>query len=637
MPGLPIAALLMLILLKQAEQLGALSALDYHFARFIAPQQGPVALAAALLSRESRAGHVCCPLRWLSQPEQWFDGRFPTLANALWQQAQQPNQAIWESLLQYCDAVGDGDTSTPLILDHQHLYLHRLWCDERDLAHFFRQTELPVAPDSSQLRSILNQLFSDCSVSSPEINWQKVAVAVALTRKTALIVGGPGSGKTTTIARLLAAWIALYTSTAATRHASVGGHAPRLRIQLAAATGKAAARLSEALAHARQTLPVDAAISAQMPTEALTLHRLLGAQSDRQSWRYHRGNPLALDLLIIDEVSLIALPLMARLVEALSEHTHLILLGDSDQLAAVETGALLSDLVNPVDQSYSAPRATELSLLTGYPLQATAPHATTCMSDSLCQLRTRYRFQAYSPIARLATVIQRGDATALPATLQQSSSALHWQSVTQDNYSALLQAGVQGYRDYLERARSGEEPWQVAAAFARFRLLCALREGPFGLNGLNHHLEQALQQAGLITLTSNNPWYTGRPVLITANHYPLGLFNGDIGITLPDEQGRLRVYFIAPHRSVIAIAPSRLPAHQTSYALTVHKAQGSEFEQLLLLLPPSWSQLLTRELLYTAITRAKNRLTLYADMTVLQAMVNSRCERFSRLAQRLKS
>lgn len=633
MPGLPIEARRMLILLKQAERLGALSALDYHFAHFIAPQ-GPVALAAALLSRASRAGHVCSPLQWLSQPEQWFDGRFPALADSLWQQAQQPNQASWESWLQHCDAVGDGHTSTPLVLEHQHLYLHRLWCDERNLAHFFRQTQLPIAPAPWQLQSILNQLFADCPESSSEINWQKVAVAVALTRKIALIVGGPGSGKTTTVARLLAAWITLYTSTATS--SGIGGKRPRLRIQLAAATGKAATRLNEALANARQILPLDAAISSQMPTEAITLHRLLGAQSDQQSWRYHRGNPLALDLLIIDEVSLIALPLMARLVEALPEHTHLLLLGDSDQLAAVETGALLSDLVKPTDHSYSAPRVAELSLLTGYSLQASATQPTTCMSDSLCHLRTRYRFQADSPIARLASVIQQGDAASLLTMLQQHSSALQWQSVTPENYSVVLQAGVQGYRNYLEQARGGEDAWQVVVAFARFQLICALREGPFGLNGLNYHLEQALQQAGLITRTPNNPWYTGRPILITANHYPLGLSNGDIGITLPDKQGRLQVYFIAPNQSVTAILPSRLPAHQTTYALTVHKAQGSEFDQILLLLPPAWSPLLTRELLYTAITRAKNRLTLYADMTILQAMVNTRGERYSRLAQRLK-
>jgi exodeoxyribonuclease V alpha subunit len=623
----------MLTLLKQAEGLGALSPLDYHFAHFIAPQ-GPVALAAALLSQVSRAGHVCCPLRWLSQPEQWFDGRFPSLAQSLWQQAQQPNQATWEVWLQQCNAVGDGLPSTPLVLEQKHLYLHRLWCDERNLAHFFRHTQLTIAPDPVRLQSILNPLFADCPESSSEIHWQKVAVAVALTRKIALIVGGPGSGKTTTVARLLAAWIALYTSTALP---GIERRNPRLRIQLAAATGKAATRLSEALARARQTLPVEAAISTQMPTEAITLHRLLGAQSDRQSWRYHRGNPLALDLLVIDEVSLIALPLMARLVEALSAHTHLLLLGDSDQLSAVETGALLSDLVKPADHCYSAARAAELSLLTGYPLQTTTTQQpTTCLSDSLCHLRTQYRFQTDSPIARLASVIQQGDAASLLTILEQCSLTVEWQAVTPDSHAALLQAGVEGYRDYLEQARRGEDTCQVAAAFARFQLLCALREGPFGVNRLNHHLEQALQQAGLITFIPNTPWYIGRPILITANHYPLGLSNGDVGITLPDEQGGLRVYFIGPHQAVKAITPSRLPAHQTTYALTIHKAQGSEFEQVLLLLPPTWSPLLTRELLYTAITRAKNRLTLYADTTILQAMVNTPSERCSRLAQRLK-
>lgn len=624
---------MLLTLLKQAETLGALRPIDYHFARWIAPQ-GPVAVAAALLSYESHLGHICLPLQWLSQPEQWFEGGYASLANQIWQQLQQPNLETWEKWLQSSDAVGDGQTATPLVLENQHLYHHRWWHDECSLARFFQATQLAKAPNQHRLQKLLTQLFADGS-DVDEINWQKVAVAVALTRKIALIVGGPGSGKTTTVARLLATYLLLHSIDSANKESSESRQ-PRLRIQLAAATGKAAARLVEALTQAKHSLPLDVALLAEFPTEAITLHRLLGARNNEHRWRYHRDNRLSLDLLIIDEFSLVSFPLMARLIEALPSDVRLILLGDSDQLPAVESGALLRDLVESAISGYSPPRIAELNQLTGYSLPARKVKSSG-LNDALCQLVTRYRFSADSALDCLAVSIRQGEEKTFLATLQNASSVIVWHESLPSIEQVIEQACVQGYRDYLEQAKQRVEPQQVLAKFFEFQLLCALAEGPFGVSGLNQRVEQALQQAGLITRSLASPWYCGRPILITSNQAALGLANGDIGVTLFSAQGKLAVYFSGNDGSVIAIDPRRLTAHQTTYALTVHKAQGSESLRVLLLLPPSHTPLLTRELLYTAVTRAKKQLILCADKLVLQAMLKSRCQRYSQLPRRLST
>ncbi|MFV8904068.1 exodeoxyribonuclease V subunit alpha [Serratia fonticola] len=613
----------MIEILHQALALGALRPLDVQFAQVVANDDEPdILLAAACLSSEAGAGHVCLLLEQLL-PENLFGGRQPELALAAWQACGQPDVANWQQRLTVSPAISDGSTATPMVLQQQRLYLQRMWQSEGDVATFISSDSVPQELEEAQLRTILDRLFGEAT---DEPDWQKIAAAVAATRRIAIISGGPGTGKTTTVAKLLAALVQLAAG-------------ERLRIQLAAPTGKAAARLTESLGSASRQLDLTSEQRALFPTEAATLHRLLGAQPNSQRMRYHRGNPLHLDVLIVDEASMVDLPMMARLIAALPPKARVIFLGDRDQLASVEAGAVLGDICRFAEQGYSETRAAQLSRLTGCPLQGQPAQAEAAVRDSLCLLRKSYRFDSKSGIGQLALAVNAGDSKRALAALNGSYADVAGYPLAEtEDYQRLLDSCVAGYRDYLRLVAEGAGAVTILDAFGRFQLLCALREGPFGVAGLNERIESGLQRAGLIR---RNPgpagrWYLGRPVMIGRNDSALGLFNGDIGIALPGEGGELRVHFQLPDGSIKSVQPSRLPAHETAYAMTVHKSQGSEFDHTALVLPNHFLPVLTRELVYTAITRARQRLSLYAVDKVLISAIRTPTQRRSGLAERLQ-
>ncbi|WP_269935632.1 exodeoxyribonuclease V subunit alpha [Serratia liquefaciens] len=613
----------MIALLEQAQGLGVLRPLDLQFARVVAAADQPdILLAAACLSAEAGAGHVCLMLEQLL-PENLFDGRQPELAQAVWLAAGQPNLTEWQQRLSASAAVGDGSTAMPMVLQQQRLYLQRMWQNEGEVAEFISGDSLHQPVEEAELRTILDQLFGEAS---DEPDWQKIAAAVAATRRIAVISGGPGTGKTTTVAKLLAALVQL-------------AEGRRLRIQLAAPTGKAAARLTESLGSAGRQLALTPEQRALFPTEASTLHRLLGAQPNSQRMRYHRGNPLHLDVLVVDEASMVDLPMMARLIAALPAKARVIFLGDRDQLASVEAGAVLGDICRFAEQGYSVARAEQLSRLTGCLLQGQSAEAEAAVRDSLCLLRKSYRFDANSGIGQLAFAVNAGDGKKAAWALGGNFSDVTGYPLaeTQD-YQALLDACVAGYRDYLRQVATGADAVTILAAFGQFQVLCALREGPFGIAGLNERIETGLQRADLIQRKPGTAgrWYPGRPVMIGRNDSALGLFNGDIGIALRDESGELRVHFQLPDGSIKSVQPSRLPAHETAYAMTVHKSQGSEFDHTVLVLPNHFLPVLTRELVYTAITRARKQLSLYATEAVLLRAIRTPTQRRSGLAERLQ-
>lgn len=613
----------MIALLATALERQLLRPLDVQFARMLADAlPAPVQLAAALVSAAAGAGHVCLPLTEL-QPEALFDGRDPALSRALWEHAGQLDTASWQQILLASPAVSDGREATPLVLQYQRLYLQRNWLSEVQVAAFFTENDAADTPYAPlEVRSVLDRLFSP---PEPDVDWQKVAAAVALTRRVSVISGGPGTGKTTTVAKLLAAMLLLHK-----------GNKP-LRIQLAAPTGKAAARLTESLRSALSRLPLEDASQYLLPREATTLHRLLGAVPDSQRLRYNQGNPLHLDVLVVDEASMVDLPMMANLVLALPAFARVIFLGDRDQLASVEAGAVLGDICRFAAQGYSAQRVEALYQLTGYRVAA-SPEASSAVADSLCLLQKSYRFAQHSGIGILARAVNEGDERQVRRILQDKHEDLHCLPLVQEaDYQQMLMQCVAGYSDYLQAVAQGQDAAGVLAAFQRFRLLCALRDGPFGVAGLNVRIEQALQHAGLIRRSrhATNPWYSGRPVMIARNDTLLGVFNGDIGIAMPNETGELRVYFQLPDGQMKPVSPSRLPPHETAYAMTVHKSQGSEFDHTALVLPNGFLPVLTRELVYTAVTRARTRLSLYTEMSVLCRAVKTPTRRFSGLETRI--
>lgn len=603
-------------LLQQAVEQKLLRALDAQFAMMIASDEQPaVMLAAALVSHDAGEGHVCIPLSRLA-PEFCFAGRQPDFAAQLF--ALVDLKSDWRDALLASPAVSEYDGATPLKLIGERLYLNRMWQNEQSIAQFFVQENRAIALNEAQVISVLNQLFEPMA----ETDWQKVAAAVALTRRISVISGGPGTGKTTTVAKLLAALVQL-------------NDAKPLRIQLAAPTGKAAARLTESLGSALRRLPLDDAQKASLPKDACTLHRLLGAQPNSQRLRYHAGNPLHLDVLVVDEASMVDLPMMAKLINALPPQARVIFLGDRDQLASVEAGAVLGDICHYVTYGYSHDRAAELSQLTGYVLPAGEGNQASSLRDGLCLLQKSYRFDAHSGIGQLAYAVNASDVKRAKSVFSEGFSDITKQPLREtEDYALMIADALEGYRPYLELIHHQAEPAAILEAFGCYQLLCALRDGPFGVSGLNTRIEQALIQKRLIERPNQaaSRWYNGRPIMISRNDSSLGLFNGDIGIALDKGEG-LRVWFPMPDGTIKSVQPSRLPGHDTAYAMTVHKSQGSEFEHAALVLPNQYTAVVTRELVYTAITRARNKLSLYVDDRVFEKAIVTKTERRSGLME----
>ncbi|WP_186435706.1 exodeoxyribonuclease V subunit alpha [Xenorhabdus innexi] len=644
----------MMSLLQQAVAQKLLRPLDVQFAYAMVEDENPLLLLiTAYLSAEAGAGHVCLPLERVV-PEHLFEGRNPELVASLWAQAGEPSRQQIISALQACPAIGDGQSPTPIILSRNglsdyHLYLQRMWQSECQVAAFFADVELADDIDERQLRSILDELFGvvDQDLADDDaIDWQKVAAAVAVTSRISVISGGPGTGKTTTVAKLLAALIKL-------------NEGRQLAIQLAAPTGKAAARLTESLSEAVSKLALTDEQRRSIPEQAQTIHRLLGAQPESQKLRYHRDNPLSLDILIIDEASMVDLPMMARLIEALPAKAKVIFLGDKDQLASVEAGAVLGDICRFAEQGYSAARAAQLARLTGCQLapysESEQKEATLAVRDSLCLLRKSYRFNSASGIGQLASAVNQGNSRRVSSVLKQPLSDVYFNTLADDeDYQRLLTETADGYQGYLALVKEKASEKAILAEFNRFRLLCALREGPFGVSGLNQRVEQLLHSKGMIVLPRHvagnrhshikkenaekeNRGYVGRPIMILRNDSTLGLFNGDIGIMLKDHNNELKAYFQLSDGQIKPFQPSRLPLHETAYVMTVHKSQGSEFEHTALVLPTQFSPVVSRELVYTALTRAREKLTIYAHKAVLIKAVATPTQRRSGLAAWLKA
>ena len=595
--------------LEQLHQHGLISDLDLHFADFIqrlasraengadADELEPLTLAAVLASHETSNGNICVNLPALAdQPILSSD-----VSGITWKA---PGWPEWrQSLLgKNKTIVGRPREHKPLILDDQgRLYLFRYWDYEQRLSQDLLRRAATVNEmlDENKLVLALKQLFplGDNNVDDDFIDWQKIAAVTAVLRRFCVISGGPGTGKTTTVLRILALLL------------DQNSH---LRIGLVAPTGKAAARMQEAIRAAKQHLNLPSALQAAIPEQAATIHRLLGPRLHSVYFQHDKENPLALDVLVVDEASMIDLALMTKLIEALPPRAHLILLGDKDQLASVEAGAVLGDICGPeVDESigFSSRFRRRLKEITGEPLPAVNKNSKEKqqrkkLADSIVLLRHSYRFGVDSGIGALARAVNQGNGKQALEILQEGAfDDISWQSLQsitelQERFAAAIAAG---YADYLQALRNQQQTInsEVFTAFNRFQVLCALRNGPYGVDELNRSVEMILRTRRLLRMRDH--WYHGRPVMITRNDYNLRLYNGDIGIVLadPEDEQRLKVFFPSTDAEGVLrrLPATRLPDHETCFAMTVHKSQGSEFDHVLLLLPLEQSRILSRELI----------------------------------------
>ncbi|MBN3844459.1 AAA family ATPase [Burkholderia sp. Ac-20349] len=646
----------------------------------------------------------------------------------------------------------------PLIVDrHDHLYLSRYFDYERRLADALVAQAGVAVPDEGlapdRLRDSLARYFGPAT---GEVDWQRVAAIVALTGRVTIVSGGPGTGKTTTVVGVLACLLDAH---------------PGLRVALAAPTGKAAQRMQEAL-HARAgDLPPE--LAARLPDTSYTLHRLLGG-GGAAGFRHHRDNPLPYDLIVVDEASMIDVALAAHLLDALAPGARLVLLGDKDQLAAVEAGAVFAELsarpaftaaartriaralgideaafvaalpvpneaatatvpaAHPVSASARAPAppsapapaatrkpasrrkaderqaslfddapqadevaptnvapppaaapaltetgeageageasawievdelawldAVELppfdagdmalasvtSIPSGETVAASAAPAPAPLADCVVWLERNYRFGLDSPIGRLSLAIRSGDVQAaldaLPA--DDSAAASFHDDAGESLASSTVERLARRFGAYLDALRDAlaapvPDPLPLFDALNRFRILCATRSGLRGAEHVNALVAAHVRHAARVPLAVGAHWFTGRPIMVTRNDYALGLFNGDIGIALPDAHGVLRVWFRRADGTARAVSPAALPPDETAFALTVHKSQGSEFDEAALVLPASFGRVLTRELVYTAVTRARTRVQVIGPRRVLAQAVATRTQRDSGLAARV--
>jgi exodeoxyribonuclease V alpha subunit len=544
-----------------------------------------------------------------------------------------PGPEVVRSLLLETALVGDADRA-PLVLDGDRLYLGRYHRYETRVAEALRRraASTPQATgDVDRLRTRLEALFP---ADDAAINWQRVGAAMALDRPLAVITGGPGTGKTTTVTRMLLMLLE-----------QSGGEA-RLRIRLCAPTGKAAARLTESIRLSKVRLAQEGLAASdvldRLPETAETLHRLLAYRPLENRFRYGAEQQIPADVVVVDEASMVDLRMMAQLLDALRPETRLVLLGDKDQLSSVEAGRVLGDLCAWTERHFdrqrlSRPQATRLSAVTGFDLSTLAGDAVPALADCLCLLERSHRFDAGSAMGRFATAVNGGDPTAAFAALEAGDASLTW-SGGAGQVEGLVDWVADRYAEALsECVHPGCDPGVALAAFGRFQLLAATRRGSAGVERLNEAVEARLARRGLIR--PDQPFYAGRPLMVVVNDYALGLYNGDVGLVLADAEGQLRAWFADAEGGVRDVRPGRLPAHETTFAMTVHKSQGSEFDRVAVALPDAPGEnerrLLTREMLYTAVTRARSGVHLHAGAEVVRAAIAQRTERTSGLRVRL--
>lgn len=550
-----------------------------------------------LLSKKLSEGHICLNIDLLADELEGLPVNYQKIIE------NDREKLVYEQL------VTDENGRQPFILHNRRLYLERYFAYETKILNgiltLIKNGEPLIANRCTTLLAnceLINDLFKG-NFSQDEIDWQMAGVLVGVINNFTIITGGPGTGKTTTLAKLLAV---LYTIE------------PNIRVALAAPTGKAAMRMAESLQSARIDAP-ESVVNRIKALEPVTLHRLLKSVPNSTQFRHNAENPLAEDVIVIDEASMVDVALFAKLMEAVGPYTRLIFLGDKNQLASVEAGSMLGDLcqfepiINTVPQETAIVLNAVLKLPAAKQLHPLAGH--------IIELKKSHRFSDTSEIGNLSRAILAGQIEAIkPGS-----------DVTIDhNFNDhLLAAFFAGFETYINEG----DITQALQKLNSQRILCAVWEGEQGVTHLNTLVEEYLKSKKLIRITSD--FYENRPIMVSRNYYDLGLFNGDTGIIRPDENGNLKAWFSDGKGGVRDVLPHYISEVQTVFAMTIHKSQGSEYDRVLILLPENGGErLLTRELLYTAVTRAKNSVAIQASHEVMRTTVITSVQRASGIFER---
>lgn len=608
--------------IEDLKNTGCFSEIDIHLADFLSSAGGersPVFyLTVMMLSSRLSGGDVCLSLDDIAgRPLSYFFGEG---GDGIFEKVIIPEKNDILRSLALSKAVGSGDDYLPLILEEENrLYFQKYHYFENSLAGSVLEMagSKSFSRDISRLKKTFNLLFPG---SSDETDWQGVAAYSALSGGITVISGGPGTGKTSTVVKILAL--------IAGAEAEAGNV---IQISLAAPTGKAAARLRESVNKAIETLPVSNEVKKMIPAETYTVHRLLGAIRDSHEFRHNEKNPLPHDVVVIDECSMGDIALMHRLVRAVKPGARLILLGDRDQLSSVEGGAVFSDICGGAEGVYTEPftDSGKSGLGINFSEAALSGQAAGVMNDSLVVLRKSWRFGGRSGIGLLADLIKKGDAAGALEILDDESYP-DVEFTRGNTIKAISEIYCKNASELITVTGSTTEE-KISSLIAGFSILTAVRKGRYGAEGMNAMAENVLFDLGIIEPVEK--FYKGRPVMISRNDYSLSLFNGDIGIISGNDQAE--AVFTDGDGVTRRVHPSRLPEHETAFAMTVHKSQGSEFDNVLIVMPDKWNAVMTRELLYTAVTRARRGVVISAGREIVKEMIAAPTRRMSGLKQKL--
>ena len=597
--------------------------IDLHFSRFIsllAKEKDPdVLMAAALASHAAGNKHVCLDLTSMDETKIKETSKTEEVIRY-------PEISEWRKKLLACRAIAEPGGEAPLILDEKNrLYLFRYWQYENILknkiVHNIKNSLFNV--DVKQLLDSLGRLFP--TQNEGDGDRSKIAAITVCFRRFCVITGGPGTGKTTTVAKILALLLEQPTGSP-------------LRITLAAPTGKSAIRLGESIREIKSRLNCSETIKDLICEEAKTIHRMLKPLKNSPNFHFGPQNPLPADVVVVDEASMVDVALMSKLIQAVPENARLILIGDKDQLASVEAGSILGDICGDSNKLrytrnwQAILEEIDNDTVTQKCLQSYIPEK---ISDCIVKLNKSYRFEESRGIEVLSRAINQGNET---ASLQILNTDCHKgierkDIVTSTDLIKNIETEIMtGYTDYL----NAQTPLDALIRFNNFKILCAVKKGRFGVEGINRLTEYCLGKKEFIDPTEE--FYMGRPILIMENDYQNGLFNGDIGLiwTELENAGReVYAYFQDGVGNVKRFHPYRLPAHETAFAMTVHKSQGSEFDTVLFLLPEPDVPILTRELLYTGITRARKKIKIWGSQQSFINGINRTIKRHSGLKDML--
>jgi exodeoxyribonuclease V alpha subunit len=587
------------------------------------PKDPALFLATLLLSNiATQQRHICLDLQMISErPLVDLVGDGPDEEELSALNGTTPSFSNWVESLRKASTVGNPGEYKPLILDDEgRLYFYRYWSYEQNLAESIRQRlGLQYLDLPASLGDSFKRLFSG---SEDSRGWQKVAAFTALVGRFCVISGGPGTGKTYTVASIIAL---------------LQEQNPDIKISICAPTGKAAARLQESIDRTMTGLKAEKTGSGHSGFEATTIHRLLGVTRESIRFVHHRSNPLVTDMVIVDEASMVSLALMSKLMEALPLETRIVLLGDKNQLSSVEAGSVLGDICEAGEmESFSSGFIRDYQRVTGeqnLQIIAESSGEKKCsLSDHVVALKHSYRFEKSSGIGELSDAINQGNGTKVLEIFNRESTEMISREVLPVTSQLMPRMEKVVISHFLEAFDSDslENAYRIHDGF---KILCSHRLGQLGVAHFNGVIEEILSHQGVIA--DNNRFYRGRLIIIKQNDYALGLYNGDTGLVWPDDSGQLKVFFKEGEGGFRSITPARLPRHESAYALTIHEAQGSEFDEVLIILKESASSILSRELLYTAVTRAKKRIQLWAGEQTLSLTVGSVIERRSGLKDKL--